>query len=232
MKLNEIRLTKEQKIIKRLESFGFGSNSQMFEIRPDGKVDLFYRIDIPNRSYSELGIEFGKVHGTFTVRKIDNFKSFEGFPEEIINDPRSKSSSIFTIEGNNNIIKNLVGLPIKIAGYTNIQGLNALESLEGIPQEIGGSLVIHGSPHLESFDYLPKSIKGQLLFGKIPNAKNYLAFFKVKGITEIKCLNGGTNFRTQKLVLDIINKHYPKGDMIECQEELIEAGFSEYARLK
>jgi hypothetical protein len=50
-----------------------------------------------------------------------------------------------------------------------------------------------------------------------------LGLLKIKNLTNVTLDN--------KEVQDIINKYLPEGNIVECQSELIEAGFEEFAKL-
>ena len=56
-----------------------------------------------------------------------------------------------------------------------------------------------------------------------PIASHVLGLLKIKGLKHFFCDNAE--------VEEIINKYLPEGDIFECQSELIDAGFEEYAKL-
>ena len=139
-------------------------------------------------------------------------------------------------------------LPIKfdrVKGNFDLQ-FSKLETLEGSPQWVGewfscafcreifslqyspiyvnGFFNCNGCWNLESLDYLPKQINGILYLGDIPKVKDVLKIFKTKGITEI--------IHDNKQLEKIINKYLPKRDMLNCQDELIEAGLEKYAEIE
>lgn len=101
---------------------------------------------------------------------------------------------------------------------------------------------------VSSFDGFPKIIKSSLVFGKDCNLvslkgihkhiseisgsisiftpkvqSHFLGILKIKGCKSILIDN--------KAVENIINKYLPEGDILDCQDELIEAGLEEYAKL-
>jgi hypothetical protein len=59
--------------------------------------------------------------------------------------------------------------------------------------------------------------------GNNPILSNVLGLLKIEGLMVVYLLN--------KEVQAIINKYLPMGDIFKCQEELIEAGFEDYAKI-
>lgn len=165
-----------------------------------------------------------KVGKDFTVSSF-KMKKFDYFPKEI-----GGELSIF-----NSRIETLDLLPKEVFGKVSITENMFLRSIKGIPSIVHGNVLINGSRVVQSFEGLPKVIEGKLSlhsFGYLSETppKNILVVFKIKGLTQIEFTRPMAG--DYKKVSDIVNKHLKTGDMIECQEELIEAGFKEYARLK
>lgn len=104
----------------------------------------------------------------------------------------------------NNQITSLEGAPEKIGGYLSIQN-NKLTSLQGIHKiikEIGGNLYLSGNP-----------IKSHML-----------------GLLQIKNLRS-IAFDHEE-VERIFNKYLDvRGDIMDCQEELMAAGLEEFAKI-
>jgi hypothetical protein len=67
------------------------------------------------------------------------------------------------------------------------------------------------------------SINGIFLAKKNPINECVLGLLKIKKLKKVEIDN--------KEVEAIINKYLPEGNIVECQSELIEAGFDEYAKL-
>jgi hypothetical protein len=62
-------------------------------------------------------------------------------------------------------------------------------------------------------------------------SENFLGLLKIKGLREFK-LSYTTKDRDEGLkLLKILRKYLPEGDLFDCQEELIEAGFEKVAGL-
>lgn len=129
-------------------------------------------------------------------------------------------------------------------------------SLKGCPSVVNGNCIIDFS-NISSFEFSPKSIHGNmtcfdsdfsslkdihkhihqidgnLSFVSLVATKiksNVLGLMLIKGLNKVLVNNsaGKDMFRE---VADIINKHLPGGDIVECQSDLIDAGFEEYAKL-
>jgi hypothetical protein len=119
----------------------------------------------------------------------------------------------------------LAGMPKKIGGYFSCSD-NKLTSLEGCPKDINGDFFCYGN-NLTSLHNIHKMINningGSFVASINPIKECVLGLLKIKKLKSIACDN--------KQVQDIINKYLPEGDIIECQAELIEAGYEEYAKL-
>ena len=128
--------------------------------------------------------------------------------------------------------KSLVGLTIdgnKVAGsmwhgdfYCHF---NELTSLEGSPAVIVGDFFCYSNKlkSLKNIHKIITRIDGILYCNNNPIKSHILGVLKIKNLQMIEIDN--------KKVQDIVNKYLPAGDILECQQELIEAGFEEYAQL-
>lgn len=127
-------------------------------------------------------------------------------------------------------IRSLKGGPKKVGGDFDFSN-TFVSSFEWAPSEIGGSVFCH-STVIESFHNIHKHIK-YIGGGDISPPKslksNMLGLLKIKGLTAVRILFYEAGRLGQ--ASDIINKYLPLGDIHSCQEELIEAGLSEFARL-
>jgi hypothetical protein len=226
---------------------GKQSSISSFHIRPDKKVDVAGDI-VFNHSFKfnekKLPFPFGKVKGNFFLTFSDTLETLENFPEDV-----SKTVSIgecpkiTSLEHMTKIIghscnfsqtsiKTLEHLPKVINGDLNITNLPELESMDGVPDIVMGDFFCYDVPKLKKFKF-PKEIHGVITFitGPLDSrenilAQNYLDVFKIKTLR-------GINFSYSKEVTKIFNKYYRNGrDIIGCQDELIEAGFEEFARTK
>lgn len=114
----------------------------------------------------------------------------------------------------------------------------ALYSFDGIPKRINGRLDINNAPGMTSlhdienhFEYinerliLPNSIKSDILGVLKIKGLQGISFRDEFSVTEDKVLS---IHKVEK----IVNKHLSKDkDIVECQEELIDNGFKDFANL-
>ncbi len=140
-------------------------------------------------------------------------------------------ATLIVYQGNWNYSRNelytlgLENIPSRISGYFYCS-VNKLTSLEGAPSSIGGDLDCF-SNCLSSLHNIHKQIKhigGYADFRKNPITSCVLGLLLIDGLEKVYLNTNG--------VEDIINKHL-KGDrdVFACQEELIEAGYEEFAQL-
>jgi hypothetical protein len=135
-----------------------------------------------------------------------------------------------TVAGSFNIssshlLKSLNGCPKKVHNDFNCSFNDSITSLEGGPEDVGGNYIIAICMNLKSLVGLPKIMHG----GDIDvrdndnNVKDYLTILKTKGVGSVNCDNKG--------IKEIINRHLKSRDIMQAQEELIDAGLEIYSRL-
>ena len=232
MKLNEIVQTE----IEIIEKFLSNHNISNYTIRNDGKVDIDGNVNLEFYHLLELPIEFGNVTGNFWCSN-NNLKSLDGSPDIVdgdfycvaCHDLKSLEGGPKIVKGNYTItschgLKSLKGCPEEIGGKFKIENCSSLPSLNYGPKSVGGSYDCYHCLAVTNIDGLAKQINGELLIREIPKLKKYLKIFNTKGITRVELTN--------KKLQAIINKYLPKRDMLNCQDELIEAGFEEYAEIE
>jgi hypothetical protein len=142
--------------------------------------------------------------------------SLEGCPKEI--------TGGFWCGTNN--LKSLKGGP-ETVGKQYSCSYNKLESLEGIASIIAAGNLSARNNKLKSLEGIHKHIKilnGAANFLGNPISSHVLGVMRIKGLTSI--------FLDNDEVTTILNKHL-KGDrdIFACQEELIDVGFEEFAKL-
>lgn len=98
-----------------------------------------------------------------------------------------------------------------------------IASLDGFPEVITGHLWAHYC-RIRSFSGIHKMVKHIGGFVSInKDSTHLLGFILIPGIR---------NFDSENMALDIIiNKYIGTGDVIMCQDELLDAGFIEQAKL-
>ena len=204
------------------------------------------KVHIGNQKYLLLGIRNGffiddysdiEIFGEFDISNI-GLKSLEGCPKKI--------NGKFNCHSNN--LTSLINGPEFVDG-DYVVFMNNLKTVEGCPNELNGNFHLN-SNRLSSFEHFPSIIKGNLFFVNNPittlhdihkhikfmgndtrmsfNAcdikSNVLGLLKIKGLTQVYLQN--------KNVENILNKYLSaEKDLLACQQELIEAGFEEYAQL-
>lgn len=102
-----------------------------------------------------------------------------------------------------------------------------IEDFKNLPRRIMSSFECD-SDHLLSLHNLHKfveQIDGHATFN-CNITSSVLSLLQIKGLKNV-AFGGNTNYKIEK----IINKYLPEGDIMECQDELMEAGFMEYAKL-
>lgn len=118
---------------------------------------------------------------------------------------------------------------------------NKLTSLDGFPLFIGEYLNFSNNQitSLKDIGTLIKSVQ-HLQCDDNPITSNVLGLLKIRNLQSVKMYNDGKSAfkplvkeinEKLKIVEAIINKYLPEGDIMDCQNELIDAGLSEYAKL-
>lgn len=122
-------------------------------------------------------------------------------------------------------LKSLEGCPAKVKEDAVLCQL-PIESLEGMPSIIGNSALIE-CPNVKSLVGINDIIKSVrfLTMDFKPIEDGGLAFILIPKLKSI-----GNDFEITE-PFQIINKYLGTDNIIECQSELIEAGFEEYAQL-
>lgn len=123
-------------------------------------------------------------------------------------------------------LTSLEGAPSHVGEYFLCQ-TNKLTSLEGAPSHVGGGFSCDGN-RLTSLKDIHKQIKhiGGLFCGtNNPIKSSILGLLLIDGLKTVELDN--------KVCQAIINKHLGKGKrgMFDAQQEMIEAGFPEMAKL-
>jgi hypothetical protein len=113
----------------------------------------------------------------------------------------------------------------KVSKSINYEGYR-LDSLEGAPSSIGGNLYCSNNnfTSLHNIHKIIKHIGGHADFRYNPITSHVLGLLLIDGLLFVMLGN--------EKVEDIINKHLEGDrDVFACQEELIEAGYEEFAQL-
>lgn len=130
-------------------------------------------------------------------------------------------------------LETLVGMniPQHVYGDLNLAN-NLLTDFEGFPSWILGDLNLKGNPYT-TFTGIHKKIEmiGESIILPSRIKSSILGIYRIKGL--VKGINGRFVDRQSDLgrALEIMNKHWSGRDIMECQEELIQSGLREFARL-
>ena len=136
-------------------------------------------------------------------------------------------NGIVDVNGDVNLYnKKLTSIPVQFGsvGEDFDCSYNNLTSLAGAPSSVGGYFNCYIN-HLTSFHNIHKIIKSigeEFLCDDHKIKSHILGLLLIKNLKQIYGI---------KDVENIINKYLPLGDIHLCQEELIQAGFPEYAKL-
>ena len=171
---------------------------------------------------------------------LSNIKSLNGIPQ-------SKSYSL--TDGK---IKNLVGLPDKLE-YLSIFSFDGLESMKGantieanlrisfcpnlnfgdhLELVVGGNVTINKCARITNLKDIHKTFKridGSLSFIETPVKSHALGILKIEGLKSVFVDSSESKFEK---AIEIISKYVgSKGDILDCQSDLIDADLEEYAQL-
>jgi len=246
MKLCEITGLQRSKIEKHI----IGT----YEVGEDNRINVTGDVNLLSTKYTTLPVKFGivtgdfnlwgskintlegcptKVGGTFNISYCKNLKSLKFCPEEVgsfnaglvINSFEHFPKVTHHLRMRDWQVTYIEKLPTMLTGDLTLTGFRRLKSLEGCPTTIGGIFDISDCWSLESFNHCPKQINGQLTASNAGwGVKNVLQFLRIKGVTQISMAD-------KPEVAKILNKYVKSRDVMSAQEELIEAGLEEYAKL-
>ena len=163
-----------------------------------------------------------------------NIVSLKGCPDNVNNlyvqDNLIDSLEFFpkNVQGNislsGNKITSFKGLPRLTMGALRIAG-NPITSFEGCPRDIGGNLNI-ANTKITSFHNIHKfinSINGMIYAHCCDLQDSMLGLLKIQGLTSI--IIDDSNLSS------ILNSFIGTGDLLACQQELIDKGFEDFAKL-
>ena len=172
-------------------------------------------ISIVNGHFTKDGSKL-KVTGNFWCHS-NQLKSLEGCPQTV--------GGYF--DCSNNQLESLEGCPQTVGGDFNCWN-NKLKSLEGCPQTVGGYFNCYNNKKLTSLtriNFYVHEINGTggADFEGCPIKSNVLGILKIRGLKKVKF--------TDKQLEEIMNKYLPMGNISECMDDLLDAGFSkEYCK--
>ena len=221
-----------------------------------GKKEKMITINTPNEEWnSQFECDFKgisslkycptRINGNFICSDNRLLKSLIGAPQEGVTD----------FKANNCDLRSLEGCPTKIDGnfecwynleLTSLKGMPQegvnnvyinkceLESLEGIAPHIKGSITLDANKRITSLKHIYRHLKScrEMRIGAEVES-NILGVLKIKNLEKLSIVDE-RHFEAKEDISNIINKYLPNptsDQIIDCQNELIEAGFEEYAEL-
>ena len=126
-------------------------------------------------------------------------------------------------------------------------GAEAIHDFTRLPSVIETSLILNSNCKFDSLKGIHKhftNINGIIFCDGLKIKSHILGVVKIKGVTELslgadwrksfegtKTPNKGFEFGEILMKYLPASKRYKGGDILDCQDELIEAGFEEYAKL-
>lgn len=193
-----------------------------------------------------------KVDGTYSCASNKTLVSIKGITQEGITDLIIANCDIHSLQGapntingkfdckNNENLNSLIGMPQNGVKHIYANGCN-LTSFEGAPKKVDGNVFATKNPikTLKNIHKIFDSIDGQM---GLPSSieSNVLGLLKIKNLTKISFFKNVMDKnekglgQDKKEISNIINQYLPNpttDQIIDCQNELIEAGFEEYAEL-
>jgi hypothetical protein len=225
-----------------------------WNLNANGLVDVEGCVTISKASTQQIPVGFGHVSESFDC-SATNITSLAGAPQSVGGNFYCNKTKITSLEGapqsvgghfvcagtkltslagasqsvggdfncNNTKITSLVGAPQSVGG--DFFCINEkITSLEGAPQRVGGHFVCNYTK-ITSLAGAPKSVGRNFVCFGTPLVNHLLAFFKTPAIKSVKIGNEAADA--------ILNKYLASADrdMLMCQDELIDAGFGDTARL-
>lgn len=217
-----------------------GEERTLFDISVNGEKDF-----ADSKWYGEFNCQFknltslegapSEINGSFFCGN-NKLKSLKGSPNKVTLDFGCSSNNLVTFEGgpkeigrdifcDSSRLNSLRGIPSIV--HRDLSGrFNFLSSFEGFPSTIGRNLIISDNKFrsLEGIHTHIKEIGHLINLFNNPIKSHVLGLLKIKGLKIVVLSNKDVEF--------IINKHLQnEGNIYDCQEELINAGFEEYAQL-
>lgn len=204
----------------------------------NGKVDVNGDVDLRYKDFKKFPVKFGHVTGYFWASNNDLLENFEGAPDRVDGDFECYAcSKLISTKGGPSIVKgnyiiysnfkleSLEGCPEEVGKDFKVGSCPILKSLNHGPKIVGGNYDCDQDVSLTTLDGLPKQINGYLAIRGLFRIKYYLEpIFSVKGVTQ-------TDIGHPE-VSKIINKYIKSNDMLNCQDELIEAGLEHFAEIE
>ena len=232
MKLHEIAANAQHTTINKVLD---NLNIKNYTIQPDGTVDVNGNVDLGDVDLREFSgtifpVKFGKVSGGFYCSGT-NITSLDGAPTSVGGNFYCSYTNITSLDGaptsvggnfdcNDTRITSLDGAPNSVGGDFNCS-YTYITSLDGAPTSVGGDFNCSHT-NITSLIGAPKAVGGGF-YCSGTKIRSVLRFLQIRGVNHIAYDSGPID--------EILNKYVGTGDVISCQDELIDAGFKEQAKL-
>ena len=170
--------------------------------------------------FTKDGSHLTITNGVFDLDRL-GLRSLKGCPQRVDGDFCCNHNHLTTLEGG----------PTWVGGYYMVRH-NKLENVDNIAEHIGGSLGLENNnlAGLHNIHKHLKFIKGNIYLANNPVKGFLLGTLLIKACQSVWTTRGQQNKLTQ-----ILNNYLPntKGNqaVMQCQTELIEADYRDYARL-
>lgn len=165
----------------------------------------------------------GATEGDLVLQNNRNLVSLEGCPEKISGD--------FTLNDCHHITS-LEHAPKEVGKTYKVEACNSLSSIQGLASTIGKHLMLRDNRSLKSLagiSKILKSVGGKLDVSGSRFTSSIMGLLLIKGFTGISYQFGPAEATK---AFEIVFKCRDEGkDAIECQDALIDAGLSEFAKL-
>ena len=183
-----------------------------FTIRSDGIVDVDDDVDLTGFDEPILPVQFGKVSGSFNCYG-SALISLQGTPQTVGGD----------FDCHCTLVTSLQGSPRFIGGSFDCYSTK-IKSLDGAPASVGGGFYCDDN-NIVTLHGIHKTI---LYLGSgfycTGTEVHLLGLLLIKGVVKFDIDSNGP-------IDKIFNKYVGTGDILSAQDELIDAGFIEQARL-
>ena len=130
-------------------------------------------------------------------------------------------------------LTSLKGSPEEIKGDFDCSGNNNLTSLEFGPKIVNGDYLCNGCnlTSLHNIHKYTQQISNKFFCGGNPIKSHILGLLLIKDLMEVACYEDDIMYEPAQIINKYLEQPMSKQRMFDCQEELIQAGFKEYAQL-
>jgi len=235
MKLKELTEAKQTPISPEIQPWMFKTKDEIevwlvsihknnYTINDNLTVDIHQPVKfLPNNlKQGKIPVKFNIADSSFDV-SMCRLLSLVGCPNHV--------TTHFSCSQNN--LRSFEGGPTFVGGDYTAHS-NMFDVFDGQCDWVTGTVYLHANPYLHSFHHIHKTFRGiggSLSLDGAVVVSNLLGVLKIKYLGGIGVYNISANERI-KTAIKIINKHLKDDRNIHfAQEELIEAGLSEYAKL-